>query len=109
MIADDRAGKEMFCESAPYDPNASVIAVADTIEDKRLPCGSFVRLYRHTEGDEVLMAEATVADIFADPIGFDENSDLARKFNLSGAVANTLDISGIAIVTVELVKQHDSE
>lgn len=99
----------MFCEADPYDPGASVIAVAATIEKKRLPCGSFVRLYRQTEGEDVLVAEATVADIFGDPRGFDEDSDLARKFNLSRAVANTLDITGVAIITVELIKQRDSE
>jgi len=99
----------MFCEGAAYDPGSSVIAVAATIETKRLPCGSFVRLCRQTEGEDVLVAEATVADIFGDPMGFDENSDVARKFNLSRAVADALDITGIAIVTVELIKQPDSE
>ena len=99
----------MFCEGAAYDPGASVIAVAATIENSRLPCGSFVRVYRHTEGEDVHIAEATVADIFADPIGFDENSDLARKFNLSHAVADVLDITGVGIVTVELIKKGDSD
>jgi len=99
----------MFCEGDSYDPGASVIAVAATIENSRLPCGSFVRLYRQTEGEDVLVAEATVADIFGDPRGFDEDSDLARKFNLSHAVADVLDITGVGIVTVELIKKGDSE
>jgi hypothetical protein len=109
VIADDRSGKEMFCKGDPYDPGASVIAVAATIEDERLPCGSFVRLYRHTEGEDVLTAEAVVADIFADPLGFDENSDLARKFNLSRAVADAVDITGVGILTVELIKERRSD
>lgn len=111
IIGDDRAGEPMFCDGKPYDPQANVIAVATTVQEQLLPCGSVVRVYRQLAwSNQPLEENATVTDTFRDPAGFDVNSDSARKFNLSRATANALEIyDGFNTVTVELMNKGDSQ
>lgn len=86
-----------------YDPTLKALAVAVGLGSNGiLPCGAHVRITRLRPDGTALSIETEVVDQFPDASD-DLSASNARKFNLSTSAAQSPEIDGVAVVTVELL------
>lgn len=109
IIEDSLRGRTMFCRdeignAVKYDPALPIIAVSQSLRNNGIiPCGTLVRVDHHLEDGNILHADARVSDVFPDWEGLSPDSPLSRKFNLSMGLAFSLQMTGLAFITVEIL------
>jgi hypothetical protein len=109
-VDDSYVGEPTFCQNwsedrhPVYDPSEFTISVAESLKnDGSLPCGTTVRAYHTLPDGTTISQDAVIADIFPDPPGFDPDSEVAYKFNVSGACGTLLQIAGLRSITLEII------